>query len=61
MIGEFLRVAHVSRVLVSASRRNNLFFEFRPQWENGIHKKSSRSRARGRQHARRVRYPESES
>ncbi len=45
-IGEFLRVAHVSRVLVSASRRNNLFFEFRPQWENGIHKKSSRSPAR---------------
>ncbi|PYJ14181.1 MAG: hypothetical protein DME93_00690 [Verrucomicrobia bacterium] len=57
MIGEFLWVAHASRVLVSASRRNNLFFEFRMQQRMETNVQSSRSRGRDRQHARRVRYP----
>ncbi len=43
MIG-IIRVAHASRVLVLASRQNNL------------HRKSAIAR-RDRQHARRVRYP----
>jgi len=42
---QYFRVAHASRVLVSASRRNNLFLQ-----------KSALAR-RQRQHARRVRYP----
>src|SRR5438105_2824427 len=47
-----LWVAHASRVLVAASRRNNLFREARPAG------KSPRWRGRHRQHAGRVRYPE---
>jgi ferredoxin len=58
MIGEFFRVAHASRVLVSASRRNYLSFGFATSAKTAIHGKSSRSRGRARQHARRVRYPE---
>src|SRR5207244_11856033 len=52
-----LRVAHASRVLVSASRRNRLFLESRCFGMTRSHNKSSRSRGRARQHARRVRYP----
>src|SRR5438105_14211643 len=47
-----LWVAHASRVLVAASRRNNLFREARPAG------KRPRWRGRHRQHAGRVRYPE---
>jgi hypothetical protein len=50
-------VAHASRVLVSASRRNNLFFGFDPQEAAKADEENSRSRGRNRQHARRVRYP----
>jgi len=47
---ESLRVAHASRVLVSASRRNELTFDFHQQ------EKSAMTRRR-HQHARRVCYP----
>ncbi|PYJ22387.1 MAG: hypothetical protein DME99_05620 [Verrucomicrobia bacterium] len=50
-------VAHASRVLVSALRRNNLFPEFLPLRRMSIHRGSPRSRGRACQHARRVRYP----
>jgi hypothetical protein len=50
-------VAHASRVLVWASRRNNLSFGFDPQKATKADEESSRSRGCNRQHARRVRYP----
>jgi len=61
MSGEFLRVAHASRVLVSASRRNNLFFGFRTQPENGDSQKkfaiaSTRSRPRAKSRLRHPNY-----
>ena len=51
-------VAHASRVLVSASRRNSLCFAFRGQlaWRN--QRESSRSPGGDRQHARGVRSPD---
>jgi len=52
------RVAHASRVLVSASRRNKLLVKTRRSIAACCTDKSSRSRGRARQHARRVRYPE---
>src|SRR5204863_9842254 len=52
------RVAHASRVLVSASRRNKLLVKTRRSIAACCTDKSSRSRVRARQHARRVRYPE---
>ena len=52
-----LSVAHASRVLVSASRRNRLSSSFADRRTVEAHKGSSRSRGRVRQHARRVRYP----
>src|SRR5439155_5252804 len=51
-------VAHASRVLVSASRRNELCRGVQFAMEMGEPEKSSRSRGHNRQHARRVRYPE---
>ena len=48
--------AHAARVLVSASRRNNLLLHAIPV-PLGAHDKSSRSRGRARQHASRVRSP----
>src|SRR5439155_18048498 len=51
--------AHASRVLVSASRRNDFCFWSRKQARMEMHEESSRSRGRARQHARRVRSPES--
>jgi hypothetical protein len=58
-----VRVAHASRVLVSASRRNNLFQDV--VWPViFVRRKSSRSRGRARSEpdwrwrARRMRYPD---
>src|SRR5205814_8289152 len=48
---------HASRVPVSASRRNDLSLDSSTTFVR-IRKKSSRSRGRARQHARRVRYPQ---
>src|SRR6266508_104677 len=50
-------VAHASRVLVSASRRNDLSFDFRPRRRCESKGKFAIAR-RNRQHARRARYPE---
>src|SRR6266480_947077 len=51
-------VAHASRVLVSASRRNNLSLSLTPQRRYLLTGKFAIA-GRARQHARRVRYPES--
>ncbi len=51
------RVAHASRALVSASRRNKLFEPFPTRFWIYAREKISRWRGRPRQHARRVRYP----
>jgi len=53
-----IRVAHASRVLVSASRRNSLFWRLGSQ-TYCTHEGKSAIAGRNRQHARRVRYPES--
>jgi len=50
-------VAHASRVLVLASRQNDLLL-ISARGVIEIYEESSRSRGRNRQHARRVRYPE---
>ena len=54
--GFYVWVAYASRMLVSALRRNNLFFGFDPQEATKADQKSSRPRGRNRQHARRVLY-----
>src|SRR5205085_6280354 len=50
-------IAHASRVLVSASRRNDLSLNFHRIQGSGTPNESSRWRGGNRQHARRVRYP----
>src|SRR5207249_5152188 len=52
------RVAPASRVLVSASRRNETFLRNLARSDREHPTESPRSRGRARQHARRVRYPD---